>query len=79
MTARGTFFGMQAALKHRLGKNDFNGIKVSIQGVGAVGKHLCKLLHDKGAKLFVTDIDDKKLKEIHALFGATIITEKELF
>lgn len=79
MTARGTFFGMQAALKHRLGKNDFNGIKVSIQGVGAVGKHLCKLLHDKGAKLFVTDIDDKKLKEIHALFGATIVTEKELF
>lgn len=79
MTAKGTFFGIQAAMKHRFGKLDFNGIKISIQGVGAVGKHLCKFLHEKGAKLFVSDIDDKKLAEMHTLYNATVINERELF
>lgn len=79
MTARGTFYGMQAAMKHRLGRADFNGLKVAVQGVGAVGKHLCKFLHEKGAKIFVSDIDDKKLREMHTLYDATIVTEKELY
>ncbi|WP_397600623.1 Glu/Leu/Phe/Val dehydrogenase [Silvanigrella sp.] len=79
MTAKGTFYGMQAAVRHRLGRSDFHGLKVSIQGVGAVGKHLCQMLHDKGAKLYISDIDDKKLKEMHSLYNATIVSEKELY
>ena len=47
--------------------------------MGSVGKHLCKLLHDQGAKLYVTDIDDKKLKDMHSFYNATIVTERELY
>ncbi len=79
MTAKGTFYGIQAAVNHRLGKNDLYGVKVFIQGVGSVGKHLCQMLYDKGAKLFVTDIEDKKLKEMHSLYNAVIVTERELY
>lgn len=79
MTAKGTFYGIQAAVNHRLGKRDLQSVKVSIQGVGAVGKYLCQMLHEKGAKLFVTDIDDKRLKEMHSLYNATIVPEGELY
>lgn len=79
MTAKGTFYGIQAAVNHRLGKSDLHGVRISIQGVGSVGKHLCRMLHEKGAKLFVTDIDDKKLKEVHSLYNAVIVAERELY
>lgn len=79
MTALGTFCGIMASVKYRLGKHDLNGLKIGVQGVGAVGKILCKMLHEKGAKLFVQDIDDLKLKEMHTLYNATILTESELY
>ncbi|APJ03520.1 Glu/Leu/Phe/Val dehydrogenase dimerization domain-containing protein [Silvanigrella aquatica] len=79
MTAKGIFYGIQEAVNHRLGKRDLNGVKISLQGVGSVGKHLCKMLYEKGVKLFVTDIDDKKLKEIHSLYNATIVAEKDFY
>jgi leucine dehydrogenase len=79
MTAKGTFYGILTAVNHRLGKNDLRGVKVSIQGVGSVGKHLCQMLYEKGAKLFVTDIDDKKLKEMHTLYNAIIVPDRELY
>lgn len=79
MTALGTYYGILASVKHRFGHQDLNGLKIAIQGVGSVGKHLCKLLHDKGAKLFVQDIDDKKLEEMRQLYNATILTESELY
>lgn len=79
MTAKGTFYGIKSAINHRFGKNDFRGLKVSIQGVGSVGKHLCQMLSENGAKLYVTDIDSQKLKEIHSLYNAVIVSEQELF
>jgi leucine dehydrogenase len=79
MTAKGTFYGIQAAVNYRLGKTDLHGVKVSVQGVGSVGKHLCQMLYEKGAKLFITDIDDKKLKEMHSKYNAIIIPERELY
>ena len=40
-----------AAVKHRLGKNDVRGLKVTVQGLGNVGYNLCKHLHKDGAIL----------------------------
>ena len=79
MTALGTFCGIQSAVKHRLGKHDLKGIKIAVQGVGAVGKHLCKYLYDSGAILFVQDINEKNLNYVKESFGATVVSEKELF
>ncbi|KAB8032251.1 Glu/Leu/Phe/Val family dehydrogenase [Fluviispira multicolorata] len=79
MTAKGVLYGIEASIKYRIGKNDLQGVKIAVQGIGAVGKHLCKMLHEKGAKLFITDIDDNKLKQAHSLYNATIVTEAELY
>ena len=79
MTALGTYYGIVASVKYRLKQPDLAGLNIAVQGVGSVGKHLCKMLHDKGAKLFVQDIDEKKLQEMRSLYNATIITEEELY
>lgn len=79
MTALGTFYGIQASVRHRLGTDSLSGVKIAVQGVGAVGKHLCKFLHEQGAKLFVQDIDEKRLEQMKQSYHASIVTEEELY
>ncbi len=55
-TALGTYLGIQAAVKFRLGRSDLEGLRVAVQGLGGVGYHLCKLLAADGAKLRVADV-----------------------
>lgn len=53
ITAMGVFLGVKAAVEFRLNKTDVAGIKVAVQGLGNVGKNLCKHLHENGAKLLL--------------------------
>lgn len=55
-TAYGTFIGIKAAVRHQLGRDDLNGLKVAIQGVGNVGFRLARHLKEAGAQLWVYDI-----------------------
>ncbi len=50
-TAFGVFIGIQAAVKHRLQRDDLRGLKVAIQGLGQVGFDLARQLKAAGAEL----------------------------
>lgn len=63
-TALGVFTGIQAAVKHKLGKDDMNGLKVAVQGLGNVGRYLCQHLRSAGAELIITDINDENIKRV---------------
>lgn len=78
-TALGVFSGMKAAVEFRLGRKDMRGLKVGVQGVGAVGKHLCSLLHEQGAKLFVSDINKERVLEMEKHYGAQPVSEDEFY
>ncbi|MDG1837750.1 MAG: Glu/Leu/Phe/Val dehydrogenase dimerization domain-containing protein [Phycisphaerales bacterium] len=69
-TARGTFNGMKACLRHRGDEPTFEGLTVAVQGLGHVGMGLCRILHAAGAKLVVADINDACVCEAVELFGA---------
>lgn len=69
-TAYGIFCGIEAAVRHKLGKNSLDGTRVAVQGVGNVGYHLCRLLHDAGASLVVSDMDADKVRRTEEQFGA---------
>ena len=49
-TALGVFHGIEAAAAARLGSESLEGVTVAVQGVGSVGYHLAKELHELGAK-----------------------------
>lgn len=70
MTALGVYTGLKAAVRHRLRRNDVNGLKVAVQGLGNVGYNLCRLLAKDGAQLFVTDMQADKVKQAVKEFSA---------
>ncbi|WP_371379199.1 Glu/Leu/Phe/Val family dehydrogenase [Thalassotalea aquiviva] len=78
-TALGTFLGIKAAVKFKLGKEDLNGIKVAVQGLGSVGYALCEKLHQAGAKLVVTDINEETLAKAKAELDAKVVGLDEIY
>ena len=78
ITARGVLFGIKAAVEFRLQKG-LDELKVAIQGLGNVGSNLCKLLSEKGATLFVTDINPARTAEMKRLYGATVVDPDEIY
>jgi leucine dehydrogenase len=79
MTALGTYRGMQACAKVRYGTDSLANKTVSVQGCGHVGYYLCRLLHEEGSKLVVTDIEDEKIKRIVDEFGARAVDHNEIY
>jgi len=80
VTAFGTFVGMKASIKKQLGKENFDGLKVAVQGVGHVGYYLCEYLSKAGAKLYVTDIDQEALKKVSDQFkDITVVGLDEIY
>lgn len=69
-TAWGTFVGIKAAVKHKLGRSDLQGLKVAIQGVGNVGYRLAQHLKEAGATLWVYDIHQDQVDRAVAELGA---------
>jgi leucine dehydrogenase len=62
LTALGVFLGIQAAAKVRLGTDSLQDVRVAVQGVGHVGLHLCRMLHEAGAVLTVADVNTDNLR-----------------
>lgn len=77
-TAFGIFKGIEAAVQFKLNKETVAGITVAVQGVGHVGYYLSKSLSEAGAKLFVADIDQDKVKRVCDEFSATAVDLNEI-
>ena len=73
LTAEGVFVGMRAAVAHTLGRHDFNGVHVAIQGLGSVGGALAEKLAVAGAVLTLADIDAGRARAFAARLGATAV------
>jgi leucine dehydrogenase len=73
ITAWGVFHGIRASLEVVFGSSDVAGRTVAIQGLGNVGTHLARYLHEHGAKLVVSDINQRRLAHAVEAFGATVL------
>jgi len=78
-TARGVFRATQASSKFLRDTDDLSGLTIAIQGCGNVGYNLARLLHDAGAKLIVSDVDDQRLARTVDAFDAQVVTGDEIF
>lgn len=78
VTAMGVFHGIRASVKHKLKKDSLAGLRVAVQGCGAVGMYLCQYLHEAGAKLVVSDIDDAKVQKMVDKYGAKAVHVSEI-
>jgi len=79
VTAFGTYRGMQACAKFRYGSDSLEGKTVTLQGCGHVGYYLAKHLHEVGANLVVSDIDEDKVKRCVDEFGSRAVGPAEIY
>lgn len=80
VTAYGVYRGIKACAQRRYGNESLKGLKVSVQGLGAVGYALCRYLHDEGAVLTVTDIREESLQRAREEFpGVTVVAPDAIF
>ncbi|WP_066830509.1 Glu/Leu/Phe/Val dehydrogenase dimerization domain-containing protein [Rufibacter ruber] len=79
VTAYGTYMGMKAAAKKAWGNDSLAGKKISVQGTGHVGGYLIDYLAKEGAQLFITDMDQERLKRIAAHTGATVVGLDDIY
>lgn len=78
-TALGVFYGIQAAVRFKLGRSDLLGLRVAIQGAGKVGRVLAGHLHGAGARLFVCDAYAPAVEDCVRRFDATPAEPGQLF
>jgi leucine dehydrogenase len=69
-TARGVLRAMQASARFRWGSDELKGRRVAIQGLGHVGYQLARGLRAAGARLFVSDTDEARVRRAVEEFGA---------
>lgn len=76
MCAHGTFMGLLAAAAHRWGSKVIAGKKIVVQGYGRIGSQLAAMAKEKGAEVFVAEIDPEKANKAAADGFETIPAER---
>ena len=79
VTAYGVFMGMKAAAKYKFGSDNLEGKSVLVQGIGHVGESLVKHLTESGALVTITDINEDRVNQVGAKYGAKIYTGADLY
>ena len=77
-TAMGIYHGIKAAVEHKLGKDSLSGVHVAIQGVGSVGGGVARLLAQDGAKLTLSDIDQRRAQDLAQQLGAKTVAPESI-
>ena len=70
-TAVGFVHGLRAVLESRFHTDSFEGVRVAVQGLGAVGWRIAERLHAARARLVVADIRPEVVDRAVRAFGAT--------
>lgn len=79
VTAYGVYWGIKATAMERWGDSSLKGKTIAIQGLGAVGYPLCEHLYHEGAKLIVTDVDEKRITRAVENFNARAVSIDEIY
>jgi glutamate dehydrogenase/leucine dehydrogenase len=74
-TAIAVHAGIAASVEHVFGSADLAGRTVRVQGAGAVGADLVKLLQADGADVLVSDVDEERARAT----GATVIPPDDVY
>jgi leucine dehydrogenase len=76
-TARGCLRGMQAVLEHSFQRKTFDGARVLIQGVGAVGGRLAEMVQESGGHPIICDLNQKRVAELAAKHGYEVVDNEQ--
>lgn len=79
VTAYGVYIAMKASAHEKWGNESLSGKKVVVQGIGHVGESLVHYLVKDGAKVFINDINETRLKAVAKETGAEVISAEMVY
>lgn len=78
LTARGTYVGILAAVKHKLGQDNLDDLTIAFQGVGAVVQEMAQYLKENNLRrIYFTDVDEEKIARFKKEFPLAIYVEPD--
>ena len=78
-TAHGVLMGIKASVKEKFQHDDLKGMRIAVQGLGNVGRHLVDYLHQEKAIVIVSDIDPEKTKAMVTQFGCEAVAPERIY
>jgi leucine dehydrogenase len=78
-TAYGVLQGLMASLNKRFGNEEVGQYSYAVQGLGHVGMEFVKLLKERGAKIYVTDINKGLIDRAVSEYGAEAVSLDEIY
>jgi leucine dehydrogenase len=78
-TAWGVYAGMRAAARLEFGRDSLQGLRVGVQGVGAVGSRLVAHLARAGAQVFISDVMQRRVDETARHHAATPVAPADIY
>ena len=78
-TAYGALQGLMATLNRKYGNEEVGNYSYAVQGLGHVGMEYVKLLRERGAKVFVTDINKSLVEHAVEEYGAEAVGLDEIY
>jgi len=79
VTAYGVYVSMKASAKETWGSDSLSGKKVLVQGIGHVGEVLVEHLSKDGAKVYIHDISEERLKAVATKYKAEVVSSDTMF
>jgi leucine dehydrogenase len=79
ITAKGVLMGIKACVKEQFGNDELAGKAVVVQGIGKVGEHLVRLLREESVKVYVSDIDEDRVRQLAKKYGADAVSINNIF
>lgn len=79
VTAYGVYVSMKASANEVWGSDSLAGKKVLVQGIGHVGEVLVSHLTKEGAKVYINDISEERLKAVAAQYKAEVVAADKMF
>ncbi|MEJ7175453.1 NAD(P)-dependent oxidoreductase, partial [Staphylococcus caprae] len=77
--AYGIYIAMKRTAMEQFNGESLEGKTVAVQGVGHVSYELCRLLHEDGVKLIVTDINKNNAQRAVDEFNAQFVEPDDIF
>lgn len=79
VTAYGVYVSMKASAREVWGSDSLSGKKVLVQGIGHVGDSLVGHLTKEGAKVYINDISEERLKSAADRYKAEVVAADKMF
>jgi len=79
VTAYGVYVSMKASARETWGSDSLSGKKVLVQGIGHVGESLVASLTKEGAKVYINDISEERVKAAVDKYKAEFVAADKMF